>query len=221
MSIYKKLSELQSRIIAPKGEYNKHGNFYYRSKENILQATKPICKSLGLVLYLRDDVIYLPGEEIITAPGLSEVAQAGRFYVISVAVLACTETGEKIEVPCLAREPFYLKGMSPAQTTGASSSYAGKYALQNLLGLDDNDEPDMVEPEPAKKAVRGPVKKPANKTSTKKPSKELDEKLRDAILLSVNENNVEKVLLKLQDYKDDEVKETVFDHIRNVLKINV
>lgn len=122
MSIELRLAIIQSKLNAPKEQFNKFGNFNYRSCEDILEAVKPL---LGdAVLTLTDSVEYI----------------GDRFYVKSVATLRYME--HHIAVCAYAREPEARKGMDVAQVTGASSSYARKYALNGLFAIDDNKDSD-------------------------------------------------------------------------------
>lgn len=126
MNIYQKLSDIQSQISVTKSNYNSFGKYSYRSAEDILEAAKPVCKNNGCVLTIRDEMIALEG----------------RFYVMAVCTLTDIESLEKIEVTAFAREEENKKGMDASQVTGATSSYARKYALNGLFNLDDNKDAD-------------------------------------------------------------------------------
>tara|TARA_R110000803_G_scaffold210685_3_gene283216 strand:+ start:7407 stop:8021 length:615 start_codon:yes stop_codon:yes gene_type:complete len=120
--IIKKLAEVQAVLNAPKGQFNNFGKYSYRNCEDILQAVKPL---LGTAVILLSDDIKV---------------HADRVYVEATAKF-CYE-GETIEVKALAREAQNKKGMDDAQITGSASSYARKYALNGLLLIDDNKDPD-------------------------------------------------------------------------------
>lgn len=124
---YEALSEVQAKLNAPKGQLNKFGGFNYRSCEDILQAVKPL---LGKAVVLVSDEIKLIGD---------------RFYVEATAKYVLGET--VIENKAYAREPLIKKGMDESQITGATSSYARKYALSGLLLIDDNKDADTQSPE--------------------------------------------------------------------------
>lgn len=118
----KKLNEIQRELKAPKGQYNSFSKFYYRSCEDILEAVKPL---LGEATLTIEDEIVMLGD---------------RFYVKATAIL---KNGEEIEkATAYAREPIEKKGMDSAQITGATSSYARKYALNGLFCIDDAKDPD-------------------------------------------------------------------------------
>lgn len=126
MNIYEKLSNIQSQISVTKSNYNSFGKYSYRSAEDILEAAKPVCKANGCVLTIKDEM----------------VALEGRFYVMAICTLTDIESLEKIEVTAFAREEESKKGMDSSQVTGATSSYARKYALNGLFNLDDNKDAD-------------------------------------------------------------------------------
>lgn len=121
-----KLLEIQRELKVPKNQYNKFGGFNYRSCEDIVEAVKPLCHARGVVLTMYDDV----------------VEYGNRFYIKAHVLLVDTESGENIERTAVAREPDSKKGMDESQVTGASSSYARKYALNGLFCIDDTKDAD-------------------------------------------------------------------------------
>lgn len=130
MSIYEKLSNIQEKLIVTKDQYNKFGDFTYRSCEDILNKLKPICRENKVVLFLTNNL----------------VCMGNRVYVEASAILTDLETGEQIKAVAHAREEEVKKGMDGSQITGSSSSYARKYALSGLFNLDDEKDSDALEP---------------------------------------------------------------------------
>lgn len=128
MSVYSKLLKVQSELKAPKGQYNGFGKYKYRNCEDILEAAKPLCVESGLLLSLTDKVEFLEG----------------RFYVKATAKVIDVDDGSCHEVEALAREEESKKGMDGSQVTGASSSYARKYALNGLFCIDDTKDSDST-----------------------------------------------------------------------------
>ena len=128
MSIYDKLFNIQQNLNAPKSQRNNFGNYNYRSCEDILEAVKPLLSENKCVLKLSDEIIYT-GE---------------RYHVKAIATLTDIETGEKEFADGWAREEESKKGMDGSQITGASSSYARKYALNGLFCIDDNKDSDST-----------------------------------------------------------------------------
>ena len=112
MKVYSKLVEVQNKLKAPKSQFNSFGKYNYRNAEDILEAVKPILKEIGATTFLKDEIALI----------------GDRYYLKTTAIFVDIETGEKIEVEAIAREAEEKKGMDSAQITGATSSYARKYA---------------------------------------------------------------------------------------------
>lgn len=129
MSVYEKLSKVQSELKAPKGQYNSFGKYKYRSCEDILEAVKPLNAKHGVVLTVGDEVVEI----------------SNRFYVKATATLVDIESGEKVTNTALAREDDAKKGMDGSQITGTASSYARKYCLNGLFCIDDTKDADTDE----------------------------------------------------------------------------
>ena len=127
MKLHEKLLAIQTKLKAPKGQYNKFGNFNYRSAEDILEAVKPLNAEQGVLLTITDEI-----KEI-----------GGRVYVVSTATVS--DGTDTLQVSAFAREPENKKGMDESQITGATSSYARKYALNGLYAIDDNKDADTDE----------------------------------------------------------------------------
>lgn len=125
----KRLIEIQKELKAPKSQFNSYGNFYYRSCEDILGALKPLLEPRNLVILLNDEIVFIES----------------RFYVKATATLWDTEVNkELIHTTAYAREEESKKGMDGSQVTGASSTYARKYALNGLLAIDDVKDSDTT-----------------------------------------------------------------------------
>lgn len=129
MSVYEKLSKVQTELKAPKGQYNSFGKYKYRSCEDILEAVKPLNAKHGVVLTVGDEVVEI----------------SNRFYVKATATFVDIESGEKIINTALAREDDAKKGMDGSQITGTASSYARKYCLNGLFCIDDTKDADTDE----------------------------------------------------------------------------
>nr|DAH42064.1 MAG TPA: ERF superfamily protein [Caudoviricetes sp.] len=128
MNIYEKLGIIQSKLKAPKGQYNSFGKYKYRSCEDILEAVKPLLAETKTVLSVTDRM------EVV----------GDRIYVRAEAHLKdCEDLGEIVTV-AYAREEESKKGMDSSQVTGAASSYARKYALNGLFCIDDNKDSDST-----------------------------------------------------------------------------
>ena len=128
MAIYEKLLNIQSELKAPKNQTNNFGRYNYRSCEDILEAVKPILKKEKCVVIVNDEIEHVDN----------------RFYVKATISLVDVESGEIIASSAYAREEENKKGMDSSQVTGASSSYARKYALNGLFAIDDTKDGDVT-----------------------------------------------------------------------------
>lgn len=123
-----KLMNIQQELKAPKGQYNSFGKYAYRSCEDILEAVKLLLKKEKVALTISDELQYI----------------GNRYYIKATATLIDTESEAIISNSAYAREEETKKGMDGSQITGASSSYARKYALNGLFGIDDNKDSDTT-----------------------------------------------------------------------------
>ena len=173
MNIYEKLLSVQTALKAPKSQYNAFGKYNYRNCEDILEAVKPLCKEAKALVYLTDELVLI-GE---------------RYYIKATARFIDVESTDVLNAVAYAREEETKKGMDGSQVTGASSSYARKYALNGLFDIDDTKDSDATnthgKEEPA----------PEPKPATKPPRARLIAKL-DELGIDKNAYAVEKGLKK-------------------------
>lgn len=123
----KELIVIQSELKAPKSQFNKFGGYKYRKAEDILEAVKPLLNKQKCTLTITDDIVMV----------------GNRIYVKATATIK-NEKGEYETTTGWAREEETKKGMDGSQITGASSSYARKYALNGLFAIDDNADSDTT-----------------------------------------------------------------------------
>lgn len=129
MNIYEKLMHVQQTLKAPKNQYNSFGKYNYRSCEDILEGLKPCLKEVKAAVTIDDEIVEV----------------GGRIYVKATAYFLDAESDELITNIAYAREEEAKSGMAAAQLTGATSSYARKYALNGLFMIDDNKDADTDE----------------------------------------------------------------------------
>jgi len=146
--ILKKLANIQQELKAPKNQYNKFGEFPYRSAEDILEGLKLLLK--------KHDCVVRSSEELI---GFGNAV-----YVKSIAFI-CDESGE-ISATAFAREEVERPKMQAPQLTGSSSSYAKKYALGNLFLIDDTKDPDSMKNDNTVVQVKKVTNTPQNESSS-------------------------------------------------------
>lgn len=125
-AINTRLQKIQTELKAPKGQFNKFGNYKYRSCEDIVESIKPLLTRHNCSLLITDDI-----------------KQVGdRFYIEATVLLTDCESGEQVFTKALAREAENKKGMDESQITGSTSSYARKYALNGMFAIDDTKDAD-------------------------------------------------------------------------------
>ena len=125
MNIYEKLLKAQVELKAPKGQYNSFGKYKYRSCEDILEALKPVLDKLKLTLFISDEIVEVGGSYKLEKKD-ETVETVGRKYVKATIILVNIEKPDEI-----------IK-------TGASSSYARKYALNGMFMIDDTKDSDST-----------------------------------------------------------------------------
>jgi hypothetical protein len=124
VTIIKKLISIQQELKAPRNVDGRFGKA--RSAEQILEAVKPLCNKQDLYLMTSDEV--------------SEVG--GRNYITATAMLL-DDSGGKLSAKASAWENDVSAGLDTSQVSGKTSSYAKKYALQNLFAIDDTKDADQ------------------------------------------------------------------------------
>jgi len=127
MTINEKLTKIQTEFKSKKSRFNSFGKYYFRSAEDILEATKPFLQELKVSVRINEELI-------ATASGSP--------------VLQCTATlydGEDaISATAIVGVDLNQKGMQTPQQYGAASSYGKKYALGNLFLIDDTQDSDAT-----------------------------------------------------------------------------
>lgn len=156
---YSRLAEIQAHLNAPKNQYNSFGKYKYRSCEDILEGVKPLLN--GLFLSISDEIVLI----------------GDRYYVRSTATI--TDGTNSHSASAMAREEENKKGMDSAQVTGATSSYARKYCLNGLFGIDDakdadTDEHKQQQNNAPQKSVRQSTSQPVKHVDGRTPQQLLD-----------------------------------------------
>lgn len=126
MNLAEKLSAIQVEFKSNKSRYNSFGKYNFRSAEDILEGLKPFNVKYGVYFTISEDYIYSHELPVI----------------ISRAAIHENKTGEFIEVKAIVGVDLVQKGMQTPQAFGSASSYGKKYALGNLLLIDDTADAD-------------------------------------------------------------------------------
>ena len=119
-----KLATIQTQFKSKKSRYNSFGKYYFRSAEDILEATKPFLLELGVSVTLTEQVV--PGYNVPVIQSTAIISD-GENQITATAVVGVD---------------LLQKGMQMPQKYGAASSYAKKYALGNLFLIDDTQDAD-------------------------------------------------------------------------------
>ena len=126
-----KLAVIQTKLKAPKSSYNSFGKYHFRKSEDILEAIKPFLIEHGVTVTINEELI-------MTDP------------VPTIKSTATISDGENaIHATALVGVDLNQKGMQTAQQFGAASTYGKKYALGNLLLIDDTEDADAQKPSKA------------------------------------------------------------------------
>jgi len=126
MTINEKLSTIQTKFKSKKSRFNSFGKYYFRSAEDILEAIKPYLLELGVSVKLDEELVSSEPMPIFNS-------------------IATISDGENsIVATALVGVDLLQKGMQTPQQFGSASSYGKKYALGNLLLIDDTQDSDAV-----------------------------------------------------------------------------
>ena len=132
MNIYQKLSKIQAEFKAAKSKYNSFGKYNFRSAEDILEALKPFNEKYGVLFTVSEKYVELwKGGETIPV-------------MESTATIRDVDGISKISAKSIVGVDLQQKGMQTPQAFGSASSYAKKYALGNLLLIDDTQDADAT-----------------------------------------------------------------------------
>ena len=119
-----KLAVIQTKLKAKKSSYNSFGKYYFRKSEDILEAIKPFLIEHGVTVIINEKLISTdPVPTIQSTATISDGKNA-------------------IHATALVGVDLNQKGMQTAQQFGAASTYGKKYALGNLLLIDDTEDAD-------------------------------------------------------------------------------
>ena len=119
-----KLAQVQTKLKAKKSSYNSFGKYYFRKSEDILEAIKPFLLELDVSVILKEQIVATEPVPILES---SAIFSDGKNQIIATAVVGVD---------------LNQKGMQTSQQFGAASTYGKKYALGNLLLIDDTEDAD-------------------------------------------------------------------------------
>tara|TARA_R110002012_G_scaffold78192_1_gene199320 strand:+ start:3840 stop:4385 length:546 start_codon:yes stop_codon:yes gene_type:complete len=127
MTIYQRLQKIQTKFKSKKSRFNSFGKYYFRSAEDILEAIKPFNDELGITVTINEKLI-------ATEP----------MPILKTTATLHDDKGMSIKAVAIVGVDLNQKGMQTPQQFGSASSYAKKYALGNLLLIDDTQDSDAT-----------------------------------------------------------------------------
>ena len=130
MTINEKLSKIQAEFKSKKSRFNSFGKYYFRSAEDILEATKPFLKELNVTVTIDEELLTMK-------PGSCDLPVIKTVATIS-------DGKNSIKATAIVGVDTDQKGMQMPQRYGAASSYGKKYALGNLFLIDDTQDSDAT-----------------------------------------------------------------------------
>ena len=127
MTINQKLSTIQTKFKSKKSRFNSFGKYYFRSAEDILESIKPYLLEIGVAVTINEELI-------ATEP----------MPIIKTTAKLIDDKGMELSAVAVVGVDLNQKGMQTPQQFGSASSYAKKYALGNLLLIDDTLDSDAT-----------------------------------------------------------------------------
>ena len=126
MTLNDKLTTIQTKFKSKKSRFNSFGKYYFRSAEDILEATKPFLKELKVTVTIHEELIGAENMPVIkTTASLNDGTNS-------------------IQAQAIVGVDLNQKGMQVPQQYGSASSYGKKYALGNLFLIDDTQDSDAT-----------------------------------------------------------------------------
>lgn len=129
LTLHEKLSKIQVEFKAAKSKFNSFGKYNFRSAEDILEALKPYNEKYGVSFTINERFI---------------LNNADVPLLESTATIQDNNGINEISATAIVGVDLQQKGMQVPQQFGSASSYGKKYALGNLLLIDDTQDPDAT-----------------------------------------------------------------------------
>jgi hypothetical protein len=127
MTINQKLATIQTKFKSKKSRFNSFGKYYFRSAEDILEAIKPYLLEIGVAVTIN--------EELIATDPMPMLKTTAKLM---------DDKGMEVSAVAIVGVDLNQKGMQTPQQFGSASSYGKKYALGNLLLIDDTQDSDAT-----------------------------------------------------------------------------
>ena len=108
MTINEKLATIQTKFKSKKSRFNSFGKYYFRSAEDILEATKPYLLELGVSVTINEELIASDPMPILQT---SATVSDGKNNIVATALVGVD---------------LAQKGMQVPQQFGSASSYGNR-----------------------------------------------------------------------------------------------
>ena len=128
MTLQQKLAQIQTELKAKKSRFNSFGKYYFRSAEDILESIKPFLLKYNVTVTVNEKLI----------------ADTNGVPVLKSTATIHDEKGMTLSTSAIVGVDLMQKGMQTPQQFGSASSYGKKYALGNLLLIDDTQDSDAT-----------------------------------------------------------------------------
>jgi hypothetical protein len=129
LNLNQKLSLIQKEFKANKSKFNSFGKYNFRSAEDILEALKPYNEKYGVSFVITERLTQVGSDLPI---------------IESTATIFDNNGVNELSANALVGVDLNQKGMQVPQQFGSASSYGKKYALGNLLLIDDTQDADAT-----------------------------------------------------------------------------
>lgn len=126
--LHEKLSKIQVEFKSNKSKFNSFGKYNFRSAEDILEALKPFNEKYGVYFTITEECLFYGDIPTIS----------------SAATIHDIDGVQEIKATAIVGVDLAQKGMQIPQAFGSASSYGKKYALGNLLLIDDTQDADAT-----------------------------------------------------------------------------
>ena len=126
MTLNQKLATIQTKFKSKKSRFNSFGKYYFRSAEDILEATKPYLLELGVSVVINEKLLASDPMPILETTA------------------TITDGEQTLNATAIVGVDLNQKGMQTPQQFGTASSYGKKYALGNLFLIDDTADSDAL-----------------------------------------------------------------------------
>ena len=129
LNLNQKLSLIQKEFKANKSKFNSFGKYNFRSAEDILEALKPFNEKYEVSFIIKEELISYDSQNPI---------------LLSKATILDNNGVNELFATAIVGVDLNQKGMQVPQQFGSASSYGKKYALGNLLLIDDTQDADAT-----------------------------------------------------------------------------